>query len=50
MSADEAQEFWEFNMVGAYVGDATPCFIDVLTDARPQAATMPHGGLESCQL
>lgn len=27
MSEDEAEEFFEFNIVGAYVGDRTPCFL-----------------------
>lgn len=28
MTEDEAVEFYEFNMLGAWVGDTTPCFID----------------------
>lgn len=27
MSYDEAVEFHEFNQIGAYVGDKTPCFL-----------------------
>lgn len=27
MSEDEAIEFFEFNQIGAWVGDSTPCFI-----------------------
>lgn len=27
MSEDEAEEFWSFNQIGAWVGDSTPCFI-----------------------
>ena len=27
MSEDEAEEFFEFNVVGAYVGPQTPAFI-----------------------
>jgi len=27
MNHDEAVEFFEFNMIGAWVGDKTPCFI-----------------------
>jgi len=27
-SYDEALEFYEFNQIGAWVGDTTPCFID----------------------
>jgi hypothetical protein len=26
-SEEEAQEFWEFNQVGAWVGEYTPCFV-----------------------
>ena len=28
MDRDEAEEFFEFNTVGAWMGDATPVFID----------------------
>lgn len=28
MSRDEAIEFFEFNQLGAWVGDGTPCFLD----------------------
>ena len=28
MEYDEAQEYYEFNMLGAFVGEGTPCFID----------------------
>jgi len=27
MSRDEAVEFFEFNQLGAWVGDGTPCFL-----------------------
>lgn len=27
MSEEDAHEFFEFNVVGAYVGEATPCFV-----------------------
>ena len=27
MTYEEAIEFWEYNQVGAYVGETTPCFI-----------------------
>ena len=30
MPWDEAEEFFEFNIAGAYVGERTPAFIDVL--------------------
>lgn len=29
MSEDEAIEFFEFNQIGAWMGDTTPCFIDM---------------------
>lgn len=28
MSYEEAVEFYEFNQIGAWVGDSTPCFIE----------------------
>lgn len=28
MSNEEAIEFFEFNQIGAFVGDKTPCFVD----------------------
>ena len=31
MSVDEAQEYFEFNQLGAYMGDRTPCFVKRLT-------------------
>lgn len=30
MTKDEAEEFFEFNIVGAYVGESTPCFVEKL--------------------
>jgi hypothetical protein len=27
MTYEEAEEFWSFNQIGAWVGDATPCFL-----------------------
>ena len=32
MSYDEAVEFFEFNILGAWVGDGTPCFIEKVED------------------
>mgnify|MGYP001460319539 FL=1 len=29
MSYDEAQEYFDFNVVGAWVGEQTPIFVDV---------------------
>ena len=29
MSREEAEEFFEFNTIGAWFGDATPVFIDM---------------------
>ena len=31
MSSEEAEEFFEFNVVGAFVGDYTPAFATILT-------------------
>lgn len=28
MDADEAMEWYQFNILGSYVGDATPIFVD----------------------
>jgi len=28
MDYEEAQEYYEFNMLGAFMGEGTPCFID----------------------
>lgn len=30
MTEEEAIEFHEFNQVGAYMGDKTPCFIELI--------------------
>ena len=27
MTKEEAEEFWSFNQIGAWVGDTTPCFL-----------------------
>jgi len=32
MSVEEAFEFYEFNQLGAWVGDTTPCYIDTLEE------------------
>jgi len=32
MSYEEAVEYFEFNIVGAWTGDETPCFIDRRTE------------------
>ena len=31
MSNEEANEWFEFNQIGAWVGDGTPCFLDTLS-------------------
>jgi hypothetical protein len=31
MTEEEAEEHWEFNQLGAWVGERTPCFLDDLT-------------------
>ena len=30
-SYEEAEEFFEYNQIGAYVGDSTPCFLTALS-------------------
>ncbi|MCK5308965.1 MAG: hypothetical protein KAJ73_10160 [Zetaproteobacteria bacterium] len=30
MTMEEAEEFHEFNQIGAWMGDKTPCFIEIL--------------------
>lgn len=30
MTPEEAQEWWDFNMVGAYVGEQTPVYLERL--------------------
>ena len=27
MTTDEAEEYFEFNVIGSYVGELTPCFL-----------------------
>ena len=33
MSSEEADEFFIFNQIGAWVGEATPCFITLVKNA-----------------
>ena len=33
MTDDEAEEFFEYNQIGAYVGDSTPCFVTLMTES-----------------
>jgi hypothetical protein len=32
MSHEEAEEFFEFNVIGSWVGDYTPCFATLAED------------------
>ena len=32
MSHEEAQEYFDFNVIGAWVGEGTPIFIEVIED------------------
>ena len=32
MTRDEAVEYFEFNQIGSWVGDGTPCFIEAVDD------------------
>jgi hypothetical protein len=34
MALEEAEEFFEFNTVGAWVGDQTPIFVDTFREMR----------------
>lgn len=36
MSEEEAEEFWSYNQIGAYVGDSTPCFLTPNNHKRRQ--------------
>jgi hypothetical protein len=29
LTPDEVEEFFEFNTAGAWIGDRTPCFVDI---------------------
>ena len=31
MTEEEAEEFFYFNQIGSWMGDLTPCFIDIIT-------------------
>lgn len=33
MSEDEAEEYWSYNMIGAWLGDGTPCFFTATDEA-----------------
>jgi len=35
MKRDEAQEFFDFNILGAWVGEQTPFFVQLITPNRP---------------
>jgi hypothetical protein len=34
MSEEDAQEWFEFNILGAYIGENTPMFLSTLDDAK----------------
>ena len=34
MSEEEAAEFFEFNIIGSYVGENTPCFIETTKEIQ----------------
>ena len=36
MTVDEAEEWYEFNQLGAYAGESTPCFISLVDRTDPQ--------------
>jgi len=33
MTDDEAEEYFEYNQIGAYVGESTPCFLIMMTES-----------------
>ena len=35
MERDEAQEFFDFNILGAWVGEQTPFFVQLITPNKP---------------
>ena len=35
MGYDEAQEYYEFNMLGSWVGEGTPCFLSYHSMSKP---------------
>lgn len=36
MTEEDAREFFEFNVIGAYVGEGTPCFITPNPDPQEE--------------
>jgi hypothetical protein len=34
MDYEEAEEFFEFNQIGAWLGESTPCFITMTDEER----------------
>jgi len=32
MSEEEAVEYWEYNQLGSWMGEGTPCFVEVGVD------------------
>jgi hypothetical protein len=43
MTHEEALEFFEFNQIGAWVGDATPCFITVVVECKGEEGDQKPG-------
>jgi hypothetical protein len=39
MTWEEAEEYFGYNVIGAWVGDRTPAFADLATEARPARVT-----------
>jgi len=46
MTYDDAQEFFEFNIIGAWMGEGTPCFIDVLSIDEAKELTKDYSDEE----
>jgi len=34
MTSEEAEEYFEFNVIGSWVGDGTPCFATLIEDVE----------------
>ena len=45
MGRDEAEEFFEFNVIGAWVGDATPVFARLLPPGTEMTETLKKSDL-----
>ena len=42
MDRDEAEEFFYFNQIGAWMGDSTPCFLSVKNSSMEENTKLSH--------